>query len=62
MDDHVRLRIHAQETRRLQSRFAEDWFLCAVLAIDQAIRRAAVAFLSGGYVRRADKGGKAWRR
>ncbi len=50
MDDRVRLRIHAQEVRNLESRFAEDWIVRAVLAIDLAIRRAALAVITGGDV------------
>lgn len=52
MDDRVRLRIHAQEVRNLETRFAEDWIVRAVLAIDLAIRRAALALITGGEARR----------
>ncbi|HSN20164.1 MAG TPA: hypothetical protein VLS49_05775 [Usitatibacter sp.] len=60
MDDYVRMRFHEDEARRLRLRFAEDWLVRAVVALDLAIRRAALAAISGGGaargVRRANDG------
>jgi len=48
MDDDIELRIQEIRACGLRARFAEDWFVCAVVALDLAIRRAAVAMISGG--------------
>ena len=52
MDDRVRLRMHIEEVRGLETRFAEYWLVRAVLALDLAIRRAALAVITGGERRR----------
>lgn len=47
MDDRIEVRLREVRAQGLQGRFAEDWFVCAVVALDLWIRRAALALITG---------------
>lgn len=47
MSDEIRMRLQEVRAGGLHGRFVEDWIVCAVVALDLAIRRAAIAIISG---------------
>jgi len=47
MKDEIRVRLDEVRSGGLHGRFVEDWVVYAVVALDLAIRRAAIALISG---------------
>ena len=48
MNHEIRVRLQAVRSGGLHGRFIEDWIVYAMVALDLAIRRAAIALISGG--------------